>query len=100
MISTILTVIFSKLGGLVAGVLGVIGLVLWGKYHQRRAEVAEHNVKVAQAKVEISEARQEVKDETERDVEKIRQASNNGSALIDAYNRLCGDKSGNKLPDT
>ena len=46
---TILSLVFSKVGGILAGALGILGLYLWGKWQKGKREKAEAQVQGLQA---------------------------------------------------
>ena len=86
----ILTYLFSKLGGIVAGALGILGLFLGYKYQQARAEKAEARADGYQAQAEIAQGREEVQDEVDKVVEKTHQKVQAGDAagLSNDFNTL------------
>ena len=90
MINTIINTLFSKLGGLVAAVGGVLALLLWGKWNKRRAYKAEARADGLQTQIDIHDAREKIQDETDQHIKKVDEMVQAGDALglSDAYNRL------------
>jgi hypothetical protein len=86
----IFTFLFSKAGSLLAGALGVLGLLLWGKYYKAKAEKAEARADGYQAQAEIAHGREEVQDEVEKMVEETHKKVQAGDAagLSDDFNTL------------
>lgn len=86
----IFTYLFSKIGGVVAGALGILGLFLGYKYQQNRAEKAEARADGYQAQAEIAQGREEVQSETDKVVEGTHAKVEAGDAagLSDDFNNL------------
>lgn len=90
MIASLLSLIFSKLGGYLAGALGILGLFLGYKYQKSRAEKAKTRANGYQAQAGIAQGRQEVQDEVDKVVEKTHQQVQAGDAagLSGDFNNL------------
>jgi len=76
----IFSLLFSKLGGLLAGALSILGLFLGYKYQQNRAEKAEARADGYQAQAEIAQGREEVQHEVDKVVEETHQKVEAGDA--------------------
>jgi hypothetical protein len=86
----IFTYLFSKLGGIVAGALGILGLFLGYKYQQNRAKKAEARADGYQAQAEIAQGREEVQDEVDKVVVETHKKVEAGDAagLSNDFNTL------------
>jgi hypothetical protein len=86
----IFSLLFSKLGGFLAGAIGVLGLFLGYKYQKNRAESAEARADGYQAQAEIAHGREEVQDEVDKVVKGTAQKVQAGdtAGLSDDFNTL------------
>lgn len=86
----IFTFLFSKLGALLAGAVGILGLFLGYKYQQNRAEKAEAKADGYQAQAEIAQGREEVQDAVDKAIEGTTQKVQAGDSvgLSDDFNNL------------
>ena len=86
----LLSLLFSKVGVVLAGSLGVLALWFRTAWLRRRAEKAEARARTAEAQVGI----QKVEAEYAPDIRQTEEAGRTGDAgrLADLINRLWGDK--------
>ncbi|MFZ5451681.1 MAG: hypothetical protein ACOZF2_07395 [Thermodesulfobacteriota bacterium] len=86
----LLGLLFSKIGAVLAGVLGVLALWLRMALLRRRAENAEARARTAEAQVEI----QKVEAEYAPKIDRVEEAGRSGDApaVADLINRVFGDK--------
>jgi hypothetical protein len=82
----ILSLIFSKLGGLVAGALGFLAIFLWGKYKSHQVKALKAENAGLKAEKELAKDIQEVKDETNKKLEEADKMDVN--SLADAFSKL------------
>ncbi len=90
MLGTILSLLFSKLGGVIMAVLGAGALLLNLKWQKHKRQQAEARADAAETKIEIQEGRQEVQHEVAEVVEKTREKVEAGDSagLSDDFNNL------------
>jgi len=86
----LLSLLFSKVGAVLAGALGVLAVWLRVALLKRRAEKAEVRARTAEAQVEI----QKVEAEYAPKIERVEEAGRSGdaAAVADLINRVFGDK--------
>jgi hypothetical protein len=86
----VLSLLFSKFGAVLAGVLGVLGLWFRMAWLNRRAEQAEARARTAETQAEI----QKTEAEYAPKIEQVDEAGRSGdaAAVADSINRLWGDK--------
>ncbi|MBM4289418.1 MAG: hypothetical protein FJ135_14960 [Deltaproteobacteria bacterium] len=86
----LLSLLFSKVGAVLAGALGVLALWFRTAWLRRRAEKAEARARVAETQVEI----QKVETEYAPKIEQVEKAGDTGdaAAVADLINRVFGDK--------
>jgi hypothetical protein len=86
----LLSLLFSKVGAVLAGALGVLAVWLRVALLKRRAEKAEARARTAEAQVEI----QKVEAEYAPKIERVEEAGRSGdaAAVADLINRMFGDK--------
>ena len=90
---TIIGLLFSKIGGILAGVLGVLGLYLWGKWQKGKREQAETRADSAEAVAGAHEDIREIERETKKENARIDGLDVGG--VVESFNRLYigpGDK--------
>jgi hypothetical protein len=90
MIEAILSLLFSKLGGILVAVIGAAGFLLNLKWQKHKRQQAEARADGLQTQVEIQEGRQEVQHEVHKVVEDTRKKVEAGDApgLSDDFNKL------------
>jgi len=88
----LLGLLFSKIGAVLAGVLGVLAVWLRMVLMKRRADNAEARAKTAEAQVEI----QKVEAEYAPKIDRVEEAGRSGdaAAVADSINRMWGGKAG------
>ena len=86
----LLSLLFSKVGAVLAGSLGVLALWFRTAWLRRRAERAEERARTAETQVEI----QKVETEYAAKIEQVEKAGDTGdaAAVADVINQLWGDK--------
>jgi len=86
----LLSLLFSKVGAVLAGSLGVLAFWFRTAWLRRRAEKAEARARVADTQVEI----QKVETEYAPKIEQVEKAGDTGdaAAVADVINQLWGDK--------
>ena len=86
----LLSLLFSKVGAVLAGALGVLTLWIRMAWLRRRAERSEARARTAEAQVEI----QKVETEYAPKIEQVEKAGDTGdaAAVADVINQLWGDK--------
>ena len=86
----LLSLVFSKVGAVLAGALGVLAVWLRVAWLRRRAENAEARARTAEAQVEI----QKVEAEYAPEIERVEEAGRSGdaAAVADLINRVFSDK--------
>ena len=87
----LLSLLFSKVGAVLAGVMGVLAVWLRVALLKRRAEKAEARARNAEAQVEI----QKVEAEYAPKIDRVEEAGRSGDAVAvaDSINRMWGGKS-------
>jgi len=86
----LLSSLFSKVGAVLAGALGVLAVWLRVALLKRRAEQAEARTRTAEAQVEI----QKVEAEYAPKIDRVEEAGRSGdaAAVADSINRMWGGK--------
>jgi hypothetical protein len=86
----LLSLLFSKVGAILAGALGVLAVWLRVALLKRRAENAEARARSAEAQVEI----QKVEAEYAPKIDRVEEAGRSGdaAAVADGINRMWGGK--------
>jgi len=86
----LLSLLFSKVGAVLAGALGVLTLWIRMAWLRRRAEKSEARARTAEAQVEI----QKVEAEYAPKIKQVEEAGGTGDAgaVADVINQLWGDK--------
>lgn len=86
----LLSLLFSKVGAVLTGVLGVLAIWLRVVLLKRRAEKAEAQARTAEAQVEI----QKVEAEYAPKIDRVEEAGRAGdaAAVADSINRMWGGK--------
>ncbi|MBW1953830.1 MAG: hypothetical protein JRI66_12255, partial [Deltaproteobacteria bacterium] len=73
--SWFLSLLFSKVGAILAGALGVLALLLKGKWHKYQAQKAEARAKTAEAEVQIAKTDLEVERHVQEEKARVEAAS-------------------------
>ena len=81
----LLSLLFSKAGAAIAGVLGVLALWLRGAWHKRRAKKAEAAAAGLEAKVEHQERVKNLDQETERAKDELEETAQGSDGLVDYF---------------
>ncbi|MBW1953826.1 MAG: hypothetical protein JRI66_12235 [Deltaproteobacteria bacterium] len=92
-----LSLIFSKLGAILAGALAILGLLLKGRWDRYQAEKAAARAKTAEAKLEMEKVEREYEPEI-KEVEEAGQESD-ADRIADLINRRWGMWNGKTKPD-
>jgi hypothetical protein len=86
----LMSMLFSKIGAILAGALGVLAVWLRVALLKRRAEKAEARARTAETQVEIQKVEAEYAPKIERVEEAVR--SGDAAAVADLINRVFGNK--------
>ena len=93
----VVSLLFSKVGAVLTGALGILALWLRTSWLKRRAEKAEAQARTAETQVEI----QKVEAEYAPEIEQVEKAGESGDAdaVADLINRRWGLRDGKDEPE-